>query len=213
MDIEPKRAGKCWSCRYCEDVGTYRYEDSTSYMRKCNKSGHDYVDSCSHYCDDYVWDGHTTEYWKEGTSSSSSSSFSSYSSSSSSSSYSSSSTSSGSGKGCLIVAAVIVAILVIIGIVVSVIGNSSDSKTPATDVPGNSYNSSDSTDYLNKTAIVSTRKSDLMLRSEPSAKASVVASMPKGSKVTILLEEGDWSYVEYQGKTGWCASKYLTTSN
>ena len=59
--IDPKKGGKCWSCQYCEDIGTHQYEDHETYMRKCNRSGHEYVDACQTQCSDYAWDGKTPE--------------------------------------------------------------------------------------------------------------------------------------------------------
>lgn len=47
-----------------------------------------------------------------------------------------------------------------------------------------------------------------------SSKDSYISSrleiMDKGEKVTILEENGDWFKVNYNGKTGFCASKYLS---
>lgn len=193
--IDPSRCGKCWSCKYCEDIGTYRYEDSVFYMRKCTKSGHDYVDDCEHYCSDYVWDGKTQE--------NSSSSSSSYSSSSSSSSYSSS-----EGSGCG-------KVLLIIGIVVAVLalgaffltGNISlgAQKAPAS---SNSAGTIETTMHV--AAVVKTSGSNLRMRSGPSTDHDVVESIPNGACVTILDQSGSWSLVDYNGTTGWCYTEYLS---
>ncbi|EGT3617541.1 enterotoxin, partial [Clostridium perfringens] len=40
--------------------------------------------------------------------------------------------------------------------------------------------------------------------------SSRVTIMDKGSKVTILEESGSWFKVNYNGKTGWCSSEFLT---
>lgn len=80
MAIDPKKGGKCWSCKHCEDVG-FESEYDAVYVRKCTKSGHDYIDKCTNYCSSYIWDGKDPEF--NYTSSSSSSSSTSYSSSSS----------------------------------------------------------------------------------------------------------------------------------
>ena len=94
MSIDPKKGGKCWSCKYCEDIATQDNNPSGSYYRKCSKSGKQYIDTCSFYCSDYIWNGEHTD------SSSSSTSSSTYSSQYSGSSSSSSSRGTPMG-GCL----------------------------------------------------------------------------------------------------------------
>ena len=66
-------------------------------------------------------------------------------------------------------------------------------------------------EYLNVPAIVATESSPLRLRETPSLDSEILESMPKGSEVIVLRMEGDWAYVDYQGMSGWCASKYLKT--
>ena len=61
MSIDPKKGGKCWSCEYCEDIATQDDNPNGSYYRKCLKSGREYIDTCSNYCSDYVWDGQHPE--------------------------------------------------------------------------------------------------------------------------------------------------------
>lgn len=61
MSIDPKKGGKCWSCKYCEDIATQDDNPSGSYYRKCTKSGREYIDTCCNYCSDYVWDGQYEE--------------------------------------------------------------------------------------------------------------------------------------------------------
>lgn len=102
MSIDPKKGGKCWSCKYCEDIATQDDNPSGSYYRKCTKSGKQYIDTCSFYCSDYVWDGTHTENSSSSSTSSSQYSGSSSTSSSQCSSSSGSSSSQGSQKGgCL----------------------------------------------------------------------------------------------------------------
>lgn len=74
MSIDPKKGGKCWSCKYCEDIATQDDNPSGSYYRKCSKSGKQYIDTCSFYCSDYIWDGEHTENSSSSSSSSTSSS-------------------------------------------------------------------------------------------------------------------------------------------
>ena len=83
MSIDPKKGGKCWSCKYCEDIATQTNDPSGSYFRKCNKSGHEYIDTCRFSCSDYVWDGKDEDFRPSATSTSYSSSSSGSSSSSS----------------------------------------------------------------------------------------------------------------------------------
>lgn len=203
-DIDPSRCGKCWSCKHCEDIGTFTYEDYLSYMRKCTKYGHDYVDSCQVSCSDYEWDGHTPENGKSSSSSSSYSSSSSSYSSSSSSSYSSSSDSSGCGKVFLIIAIVsaILAFLAFGGMKFLGFGAK---KVPASSTSGSTYETT-----MHISAVVSTSGSNLRMRSGPSTDYEVVGSIPNGSTVTMLDQDGSWALVEYNGTTGWCSTKYLT---
>lgn len=48
------------------------------------------------------------------------------------------------------------------------------------------------------------------LREGPNANKNVMASIPNGSKVKVLSSEGDWTKVEYDGKTGYVSSKYIS---
>ncbi|MBQ3147424.1 MAG: hypothetical protein IJB91_06825 [Oscillospiraceae bacterium] len=57
MSIDPKKGGKCWSCKHCEDIATQTHNEQGAYYRKCTKSGHEYIDTCRFSCSDYVWDG------------------------------------------------------------------------------------------------------------------------------------------------------------
>lgn len=193
MEIEPKKAGKCWSCKYCEDVGTYVYEDYVSYMRKCNKYGHDYVDSCQSYCSDYVWDGHTPENTPS-SSRSYSSSGSSSTSSSSSSSYSSSSSSSGSGCGVAIVIILIIAALIGGGIflVPRIFGDKSDSGVSQ-----------------QATAVVCNVNYSLNMRDAASSDSNVITTIPKGETVQIIEMGAEWHYVQYGEYQGYCAAECL----
>ncbi len=51
----------------------------------------------------------------------------------------------------------------------------------------------------------------LNVRSAPSTGAAAVASLRKGSHITLLARSGDWWQVEYaKGKTGYCHADYIT---
>ena len=89
-NINPKKGGKCWSCKYCDDIGTP--DGDGEYYRKCTKSGHEYLDTCKFYCSDYVWDGKYAENSPSG-----------------------SSTTSSSGAGCGIAIIVIIVLAIVAG--------------------------------------------------------------------------------------------------
>ena len=74
MSIDPKKGGKCWSCKHCEDIATQTNNEEGAYYRKCTKSGHEYVDTCVFSCADYVWDGKDPDFAPSNAGSSSSSS-------------------------------------------------------------------------------------------------------------------------------------------
>lgn len=61
-----------------------------------------------------------------------------------------------------------------------------------------------------KTASVKANGGLWLHSSKDSYISSRLAIMEKGEKVTILEESGDWFKVNYNGKTGFCASKYLS---
>ena len=64
--------------------------------------------------------------------------------------------------------------------------------------------------------------SDLMLRAEPSIKASIIAEIPNGTTINILKyddkiielngEIGRWCKVDYDGKIGWAWEKFIETT-
>jgi uncharacterized protein YgiM (DUF1202 family) len=57
----------------------------------------------------------------------------------------------------------------------------------------------------NRAGLVSISSGRLNVRTAPSTGASVVASLAKGSYVTLVSKSGDWWKVEYAGgKYGYC---------
>lgn len=70
--------------------------------------------------------------------------------------------------------------------------------------------STEPSDGSSVTATVTTKGGELRLRTEPNLDCDVIDGIPNGAAVTVLRQEGDWSYVEYNGTRGWCASQYLT---
>lgn len=73
-------------------------------------------------------------------------------------------------------------------------------------VPEGSISASEETSV---TAVVTTSGDALRLRTEPSLDCDVIDGIPNGTEVIVLRQEGQWSYVEYNGTRGWCASEYL----
>ena len=62
-----------------------------------------------------------------------------------------------------------------------------------------------------KAGAVTTSSGKLNVRSQPSSGASVVASLKKGSYITLISKSGSWRKVEYaNGKYGYCHADYIT---
>lgn len=62
-----------------------------------------------------------------------------------------------------------------------------------------------------KAGTVTTSGGSLNVRSGASTGTAVVASLPKGSYVTLISQSGSWWYVEYgKNKFGYCHSDYIT---
>lgn len=47
------------------------------------------------------------------------------------------------------------------------------------------------------------------VRSEPRRDAPVIATLPRGTSVVPLAEEGEWTRVEFKGRTGWIAKSLI----
>lgn len=63
-----------------------------------------------------------------------------------------------------------------------------------------------------KAGVVSTASGSLNVRAGASIGASVVASLKKGSYVTLISKSGSWWKVEYSsGRYGYCHADYITT--
>ncbi|MED3952794.1 SH3 domain-containing protein [Priestia aryabhattai] len=73
---------------------------------------------------------------------------------------------------------------------------------------GSSTPTSNSGSTTSKSAVVNA--SSLNVRSSASTSASVVANLPRNSKVTVVKESGSWSQIKTaSGQTGWVASQHL----
>lgn len=216
MAIDPKNYRQCWSCKYCEDVGTHTYEDYVTYMRQCSHSRLDVIDKVPLHCEHYVWDGTTREFWRESASASS------YRNSSSSGSGPSGSTSGSESDGSFLLGIlVIVGALVLIGIVISLFNRATEPKEAQ--LPENIQSISgisteepteDIADYSLSGAIryVSTQSGNgVNMRSRPDANADIVSGIPEYQSVTIRKTIGNWAYVSFDGIEGWCNMDYLIT--
>ena len=47
------------------------------------------------------------------------------------------------------------------------------------------------------------------MRKTASKSAEVIAKIPQGAIVTVLMEADDWWRVQYKNSTGWCAAELL----
>lgn len=199
MAIDPYKGGKCWSCKYCEDVGYYDENLDAVYKRKCNYPGKEYLDYCSKSCYSYVWDEKDSDFNYTYKSVPSGSYYSGSSSSSSSSSYSSSSSSSsgsGFGKGCLIT-------LIILGVLIGGVCFLLTANHPVA-----KETSSQGTSSGSKTAVIK-HTGNVNLRKKASSKSDIITSMAPGSEVTVFDETEKWAKIEFEGQEGWCFKKYL----
>ena len=61
-----------------------------------------------------------------------------------------------------------------------------------------------------KLAVVTTASGSLNMRKTASKSAEVIAKIPRGATVTVLMEADDWWRVQYKNSTGWCAAEFLT---
>lgn len=62
------------------------------------------------------------------------------------------------------------------------------------------------------TAIVTANNSSpVRFRNAPGGQ--IIAEIPQGTKVDIIGTEGDWCKIEYNGKTGYMMSKFLSKGN
>lgn len=63
----------------------------------------------------------------------------------------------------------------------------------------------------NKAGMISVSGNSLNVRSSPSTGAAKVASLPKGSFVTLISKSGSWWQVEYaKGQYGYCHADYIS---
>lgn len=61
------------------------------------------------------------------------------------------------------------------------------------------------------TAYVKTNSRGLNLRAEPNG--NILGSYPRGTKVTVLSNNGNWSKVSVDGKTGYMQTQWLSTKS
>ena len=199
MAMDPKKGGKCWSCKHCTDIGSYEHNEKSPYFRKCNCSGKEPMAPCVTNCASYVWNGKganptnatskpaepavdtssiiTTSDVKE---------------------------TAGFSKIILIVAVLLVAALIaVFAITFSKYEPKEEPKVPETSdfVPDEPH--------IEGQPAVIIYKEELNLREKNTTKSDIVASMPSGATVYVLAEDGEWSQVNFEGYIGWCKSKHL----
>lgn len=69
-------------------------------------------------------------------------------------------------------------------------------------------------DASSKPGIVSTSGSSLNVRSQPSTNGVVLATLKKGSYITLIEKSGEWWKVEYaKNQYGYCHGSYLTVAS
>lgn len=64
----------------------------------------------------------------------------------------------------------------------------------------------------NKKRYVLITESFLNLRAEASTEAEIIAQLECAAEVTLLSEENDWYYVQFEDKTGYVSKQYITES-
>lgn len=210
MSVDPKKGGKCWSCKFCEDIGTQTCEDDVTYVRKCNKSDKVYIEKCDDTCADYVWDGHTAEYWKQAASDTADAPV-----------FNSVRVPPAPRNSTAkwIIPVIVVIALLLVGVVALLIKSSRPSSAAgrqptvsetaaSTEAPTEAPTEPPSYE----TRIVRTKSgAGLNLREKPNVDAEVVVLMDYGASVKLMQERGDWAYVLYGEHTGWCSMKYLVS--
>ena len=67
-----------------------------------------------------------------------------------------------------------------------------------------------SNDLLSESAIVTSSSATLTMRDSASTSGKTVCSIDKGSYVTVIRTNGDWYFVKYSSKTGWCPASSIT---
>ncbi|MBQ4539065.1 MAG: SH3 domain-containing protein, partial [Oscillospiraceae bacterium] len=60
-----------------------------------------------------------------------------------------------------------------------------------------------------KAATVATAGGNLNLRSRPNTMAAVIGTVPNGAQVTVYGLIPDWASIQYNGKPGFVAERYL----
>ena len=56
---------------------------------------------------------------------------------------------------------------------------------------------------------ITTKGGNLNIRSGPGEKYQVIGSIPNGAQITVLDGSGEWSYIRYNGITGYAATYYI----
>lgn len=67
----------------------------------------------------------------------------------------------------------------------------------------------DDTTYEPEKVYVRIKVSSLRLREEPNTSCATLASIPKGTKLEVIAQEGIWYKVSYDGKVGYVSGTYV----
>lgn len=59
------------------------------------------------------------------------------------------------------------------------------------------------------TYIVNTESGSLNVHEKKSEESEVVTSIPKGTRIKVIYNEGNWGYVSYNDNNGWVNMSYL----
>ena len=189
-DVNPEKYGKCWSCKYCEDIGTYTYENQQMHMRKCRCNGKKYSDTCDKFCNNYIWDGKTPEEWKKTESKKSAIS------------------SRAKLIKILIIAAIATVILVIAGLMLYTYFTAETAPRPTiADIEPETIEEEATTEPA-KTAYVSA-ENGLNLRTAPDTASDIIVLMEANAEIDVIKTENGWAYVNHNGTYGWCSENYL----
>ena len=66
-------------------------------------------------------------------------------------------------------------------------------------------------DRNSQAGIITTNQGNLYVRSAASTGSTILTSLPKGSRITLITRSGDWWKVEYaSGRYGYCHASYIT---
>lgn len=121
-----------------------------------------------------------------------------------------------SGSGCGKWPVIIVVALMVLGGLGLLFGNQQDEMSgPAMEEPATTTTTAATTTTTQAPEgdiMYVVAEGGLRMRTEPNTDGAVILTVPTKSEVVVLRTEGDWSYIRYNGKEGWCASAWIFRS-